>query len=1060
MRSSVLCWIDRDHPAADYYELLSLSRFHPDTAEITSAIRAAVREVMPLQNHRDRQVCQRALRLQMELGRAEEVFTKPARLEAYHAELIERLRAAYRGQSGHPWSLERLRNWLEREQNVHPSQVAGVCAALMPPAGETLELSGANTDDDLGSRSAKAPPPKAHPLAAPPAKGRVFGKLPRGDPAKPISPVHPSPAPLRPSRSVSAPRPLDPSADQSASRSSVVSRDALFPRQRPAVDLPNVGPPHVEVAPLELESTGSRDWKWMATGIAALIVVLLLLNVIVILRRHARTPAPEDKLPMASQSSPAGRGTVTLPPAAAPDPPATVTPTPASVQPSAIGVAVPAPGATVKWTGTLALIRGQVGPPAELHFHIQLDPPLGDVTTCEAFAADAAFAREVLDYVTTEERQEQFDADPSQQGDRVEVSGTIEAAKPAMRLTASADAPLVRLGSIQRVGQTSSRATVGATRQASSFAKHLESYSFVDMLRVLPSSGPETKVTGFFQGVMDDYKTVFISPGKGHRGIEVYFKELELAQLSALARGTEVEVTGTPNGQYLRRQIDGTLERRPILLGRSISRRGGQPLIAPSTPPVGPPRTGAGKASTGRLNPKQRGSDVLISSEEGLAAIRRGNQWFHLDLSSRTPRKINWAYVDRAGSCWLCGDGGLSYFNGSEIRSFDAAVGLPRSDLSHVFEDSQGRLWVCSWGGGVAMMEQGRWRTFTQDEGLHHDDVNGAVEDDAGRVWVAGHALDIPVTAGASTFVNGTPEPSGPGSRLPQYVMSLDGDDAGRIYLGCVGGMIAVGPDLSVQTLGVEQGLPQRTPQATFVDSRGRLWAGTWGGGAVYIDRARFAVANELALREAKHVRRIAEDTSGNLWVASLEGLWMLNDSGWQPVPTPNPIARIAVVGTLPSGIGQQLVAWAGAGAAASRPASQSPVSQFNVSQSSAPQAPSPQVRRPAGKPRSPIPAVNLTSLDGSVSVVIQVGNSRSAILKKLGKSVASLPFDQNKTKKLLDCYLSREGLDVAVVLVIYDNNSTVEYLDKRAVPRDSTDEEQQDIVKSLLEDYERWSSN
>ena len=42
--------------------------------------------------------------------------------------------------------------------------------------------------------------------------------------------------------------------------------------------------------------------------------------------------------------------------------------------------------------------------------------------------------------------------------------------------------------------------------------------------------------------------------------------------------------------------------------------------------------------------------------------------------------------------------------------------------------------------------------------------------------------------------------------------------------------------DLEIREITTDDGLPQRTPQATFVDTRNRVWLGTWGGGVVQVD--------------------------------------------------------------------------------------------------------------------------------------------------------------------------------------------------------------------------------
>ena len=91
MAASIRTWIDQGRMPDDYYELLGRSRFDPNYSEILEDIRAAVREVIALQNHQDRQVAKKAVQLQNDLGRAEGTFSSAEKLRKYDGELFERI---------------------------------------------------------------------------------------------------------------------------------------------------------------------------------------------------------------------------------------------------------------------------------------------------------------------------------------------------------------------------------------------------------------------------------------------------------------------------------------------------------------------------------------------------------------------------------------------------------------------------------------------------------------------------------------------------------------------------------------------------------------------------------------------------------------------------------------------------------------------------------------------------------------------------------------------------------------------------------------------------------
>jgi ligand-binding sensor domain-containing protein len=151
------------------------------------------------------------------------------------------------------------------------------------------------------------------------------------------------------------------------------------------------------------------------------------------------------------------------------------------------------------------------------------------------------------------------------------------------------------------------------------------------------------------------------------------------------------------------------------------------------------------------------------------------------------------------------------------------------------------------------------------------------------------------------------------GNQFNLTVMSIESDGAGRVFLGCVGGLIVVDGALNVRRITEQEGLPQRTPQALYFDTRGRLWAGTWGGGIVQIDAKQNAVSAASALTGKFQVRRIVEDSSGTLWCGAVEGLWRLTADRWEPARTPSGFKNIAVVATVSESIAAQMrVAWRG----------------------------------------------------------------------------------------------------------------------------------------------------
>lgn len=301
-----------------------------------------------------------------------------------------------------------------------------------------------------------------------------------------------------------------------------------------------------------------------------------------------------------------------------------------------------------------------------------------------------------------------------------------------------------------------------------------------------------------------------------------------------------------------------------------------------------------------RLNRRTYYENVLLVGEDEGAVLQMGGVGKFLDFTNLIPSRPMWSTVDHQGRCWLSGMGGVMCLDGENVVVYGREHGLPDLALAHVFEDSRGRIWVGSYGGGVSAFDGKNWRQMRTSDGLSDDQANACAEDWQGRVWIG-------CDKGVSIYDNNAFDRAGLTVKLQLGnvdVKSMIGDAKGRIYLGCIGGLMRVGPDLNSNIITPRDGLPQKTPQAVYIDSKDRIWVGTWGGGVAMIDPVAWKVSKEHALPEAGHVRRIVEDSNGRIWVAAIEGLWILREERWTKVMA----IPLSMVATVPDAVARQLL--------------------------------------------------------------------------------------------------------------------------------------------------------
>jgi signal transduction histidine kinase/ligand-binding sensor domain-containing protein len=106
-----------------------------------------------------------------------------------------------------------------------------------------------------------------------------------------------------------------------------------------------------------------------------------------------------------------------------------------------------------------------------------------------------------------------------------------------------------------------------------------------------------------------------------------------------------------------------------------------------------------------------------------------------VDLSGERPRALT---VTRDGALWIGLTTGLVRRHGGDARRFDARDGLPHPDIRAIHEDRDGTLWVATYGGGIARLQEGRFLAISAKDGLSSDTAWGFLEDRTGALWIYG----------------------------------------------------------------------------------------------------------------------------------------------------------------------------------------------------------------------------------------------------------------------------------------------------------------------------------
>ncbi|MDN3580335.1 hybrid sensor histidine kinase/response regulator transcription factor [Mucilaginibacter flavus] len=226
-------------------------------------------------------------------------------------------------------------------------------------------------------------------------------------------------------------------------------------------------------------------------------------------------------------------------------------------------------------------------------------------------------------------------------------------------------------------------------------------------------------------------------------------------------------------------------------------------------------------------------------------AIRFTVMTSHDGLLSNT---INAILKDHYGFLWFATADGLDRFDGMEHKPyrFDPAdkSGYRSKEVTSIYEDQAGQLWVATLGGGLYYLDRSLDRFKTYPESPSYRNLANS------------------------------------------YIKSIYGDAHGRIWIGMIGGLCVLDPktkqEIYYQTDNNKQGqLHSGIILSIFRDSQNRMWIGTDKGLYLYDEKSNNFIAfrhenNNLSSIPNEGINTIAE-CQHRLWIGTNNGLSCLS---------------------------------------------------------------------------------------------------------------------------------------------------------------------------------------
>lgn len=197
------------------------------------------------------------------------------------------------------------------------------------------------------------------------------------------------------------------------------------------------------------------------------------------------------------------------------------------------------------------------------------------------------------------------------------------------------------------------------------------------------------------------------------------------------------------------------------------------------------------------------------------------------------------------------------------FQYFTVENGLSQSEITCIYEDTRGFLWLGTAGGGINMFDGINFKSYEEKDGLSGSIITALEEDNEGNLWIG-------TTWGGVNKFNGRTikyfnRESG---LLDNYISSIVTDNDGKVWVGSHKG-ICVFNGVEFTHLTEKNGLKTGDVNYLFKDLSGRIWiAGNQG--LQFYENKKLNLVNLNGIDS--NIRFLEQDIEGNIWFYNASG--------------------------------------------------------------------------------------------------------------------------------------------------------------------------------------------
>ncbi len=259
-----------------------------------------------------------------------------------------------------------------------------------------------------------------------------------------------------------------------------------------------------------------------------------------------------------------------------------------------------------------------------------------------------------------------------------------------------------------------------------------------------------------------------------------------------------------------------------------------------------------------------------LAATSGVYRLRDGCLEGEVMQFPQPPKALVAVAEDSQGNVWVgsFGDGVFRRDRTGHWQRFSAGAGMVESDVASVFVDREDNIWVGTFSGGLHRIKPRIFRTYDMRDGLSGKTVMSVTEDRRGRLWVGING------GGVNCVWKGQLGPVTDPPDVGHYplVYSVLAGRQDTLWVG-VYGWVALrlrGGALTRYDIR-DESCRTMTPRALFEDREGAVWLGCDRGLHRY-DAGKFIRYTKRDGLNHDEVRAIAQDSRGTLYVGTHGG--------------------------------------------------------------------------------------------------------------------------------------------------------------------------------------------